>query len=70
LDPNHQFYNQGPYYTTKKSLVDGNSIPINPKSPSANMTWDGSIADIISYGVPAHKIVVGKPVTTGDGNSG
>ena len=32
--------------------------------------WDGSIANIVSHGVPASKIVVGKIVTPGDGNSG
>jgi chitinase len=59
---NVQFYNQGPVYITKESLVDQTVMPINPKSPSANMTWDGSIADIVAHGIPAHKIVVGKPV--------
>ena len=44
---NMQFYNQGPYYTDVKSLVDRNVMPINPTSPSANMTWDGSITDIV-----------------------
>ena len=32
--------------------------------------WDGSIADIVRRGVPASKIVVGKIITPGDGNSG
>merc|ERR1711907_61768 len=65
-----QFYNQGNYYVDNAGLVDRESITPSPKTPSCVNPWDGSIADIISHGVPASKIVVGKIVTPGDGNSG
>ena len=99
---NVQFYNQGPYYIDEESLVDCNAMVINPSSPSACMTWNGSISNVqcasgckpmptgksgnskcLGYSpsppcsldthpksIPANKIVVGKPVKQGDGNSG
>jgi hypothetical protein len=64
-----QFYNQGPYYLTATGLVDKEVIV--PKQQSCVSPWDGSITNIVEgHGVPAEKIVVGKIVTSGDGNSG
>ena len=65
-----QFYNQGNYYVTNGGLVDHETIVPDPKTPSCVNPWDGSIADLVKHGVPASKIVVGKMVTSGDGNSG
>eukprot|EP00937_MAST-01D_sp_MAST-1D-sp2_P005822 g5822.t1 len=66
-----QFYNQGDYYTDAAGLVDKENITPNPKTPSCVNPWDGSIADIVGkHGVPASKVLVGKIVTSGDGNSG
>lgn len=66
---NVQFYNQGNYYVTESGLIDKETI-IPDKYPSCVSPWDGSIADIVRRGVPASKIVVGKIITSGDGNSG
>lgn len=65
---NIQFYNQGEgAYTTAAGLVDKESI----HAPgSAVKVWDGSITDLVAKGVPSKKIVVGKTVNAGDGQSG
>jgi len=55
---NIQFYNQGATcYTTTAGLTT-NSAADCPEAPGT------SINEIISYGVPANKIVVGKPLAT------
>ncbi|KAI0794039.1 glycoside hydrolase family 18 protein [Fomes fomentarius] len=58
---NIQFYNQGSTeYTTCANLVQTSSA-----------TWpQTALLQIIASGVPAEKLVIGKPATTGDANNG
>ncbi|KAF8682062.1 hypothetical protein AX14_004440 [Amanita brunnescens Koide BX004] len=58
---NIQFYNQGVNeYTTRKGLLWASSS-----------TWpDTAVFQIHASGVPLHKIVIGKPATSGDAASG
>ena len=69
---NTQFYNQGAgQYTDKTTLVDSNNHLVCNSCPgNIPSNWDGSIADLVKKGVPSYKIVVGKPITSGDGNQG
>lgn len=69
-----QFYNQGDNtagaaaYTSAATLIKKESIML--KKSVVNPV-DGSLTDIISIqGVPASKILIGKPVGTGDANNG
>ncbi|KAI0731316.1 glycoside hydrolase family 18 protein [Earliella scabrosa] len=58
---NVQFYNQGvSEYTTCANLVQ-----------TSSGTWpQTALMQIIASGVPASKLVIGKPATTGDANNG
>jgi hypothetical protein len=58
---NVQFYNQGVgIYDTPQGLFNS----------SGGWCPGSSINEIIAAGVPANKIVLGKPATTADGNNG
>ncbi|KAF9038438.1 glycoside hydrolase [Panaeolus papilionaceus] len=59
---NVQYYNQGASdYTTCTSLL----------TASSSSTWpQTSVFQLISMGIPASKIVIGKPATKADGSSG
>ncbi|TFK80763.1 glycoside hydrolase family 18 protein [Polyporus arcularius HHB13444] len=58
---NVQFYNQGSTeYTTCAGLIT-----------SSSSTWpQTALLQIIASGVPASKLVIGKPITSGDANNG
>lgn len=55
-------------YDTPQTVVDKTAIPVPP--PTCTGVWDGSITDLVNRGIPASKIVVGKPITNGDANNG
>jgi chitinase len=58
---NIQFYNQG--FTMYENAQDLFNI-------SSGWAPGTSINEIIAFGVPASKVVLGKPATVGDGNNG